>query len=73
MSAVDLPTVRNSGACAIAGEFTLEYIKRRVFVSLRGVEMKLKEATLLCEQLTFCVNKKDNLGSWPFCFLAHCI
>ena len=32
MSAVDLPTVRNSGACAIAGELTLECIKRSVFV-----------------------------------------
>ena len=47
MSAVDLPTVRDS-----------RIYKKARFCVVRRVELKLKEATLLCEQLIFCVNKK---------------
>ena len=47
MSAVDLPTVRDS-----------RIYKKARFCVERRVELKLKEATLLCEQLIFCVNKK---------------
>ena len=45
MSAVDLPTVRDS-----------RIYKKARFCVERRVELKLKEATLLCEQ--FCANKK---------------